>query len=148
MTGRQKLYLTNISVSVLLFIILTIVRYYLVVGFSNLFEHFGKFIGGFSITYLDLAIIATIPLWTIPIYSKFKTVNKQTIVLTNVFSLLILFVTLVLSYIIGDFFADTSPFLPLYVISPPFEPYFTFSLCLGCALTFAVFRLYQKLTTK
>ena len=148
MAGRQKLYLTNISVSVFLFILLTIARYYLVVGFSNLFEHFDKVIGGFSITYLDLAIIATIPLWTIPIYSKFKTINQRTIVLTNIISLLILFVTLILSYILGDFFADTSPWLPQYLISPPFDHYFTFSLCLGCALTFASFRLYQKFTTK
>lgn len=148
MTERQKLYLTNTSISVFLFVILLIVRYYLVAGFSKLFEHFGKFISHFSITYFDLAIISTTPLWTIPIYSKFRTRTTRSIVLTNLLSLLVLFLTLVLSYIIGDFFTDVSPWIPQYVIAPPFDPYFTFSLCLGCAITFLLFQLCQKLTTK
>lgn len=148
MTDRQKLYLTNISISVLLFIILTTIRYNLAIGFSSLFELFGTFISHFSITYLDLVIISTIPLWTIPIYTKFKTTTKKSIVLTNVFSLLILLMTLILSYIIGDLFTDVSPLLPQYVLVPPFDPYFTFSLCLGCALSFGTFGLIQKLTTK
>jgi predicted histidine transporter YuiF (NhaC family) len=102
----------------------------------------------FSINYLDIIIVAFIPLWTMPMYAKFDKITFQRVVMTNIITLLGLIIVFVISYFFGDMFGPKlSPLIPDYVLNVPFQNYQTFSLLLGFILTFVVYYTYTSLKT-
>lgn len=135
--NNKTILLSNLLVSILLLTIFLITRHEI---FSGIFAFLYKIYAvpmTFSISYLDYLIVSFIPVWTIPLYiNKEKSLSR--VLLTNIIAALILFATVLVCYYIGDKLVETSPFLPLYIISVPFSNYLTFSLFIGVLTTYLI----------
>ncbi len=149
MTHKKKLFFINLFISLGILILLSFERYDIlsdVVIFMNSIQIYPTL---FSINFLDLIIIAFIPLWTMPLYTRFDKITIRRIVLTNSITVISVILILAFSYFFGDIFGPKlSSLIPESVLNVPFENYQTFSLLLGSILTFGVFYIYSYLKTR
>jgi hypothetical protein len=149
MTYKKIIFFTNLFISVSILTFLSFERYDILSDIVNFLNSIQVYPTLFSINYLDIIIIAFIPLWTMPLYIRFNKITVQRIVLTNAIIFLGLILILITSYFFGDMFGPKlSPLIPKYVLNVPFNNYQTFSLLLGFIGTFIVFYIYSFLKTK
>lgn len=149
MNPKKKIFFINFCISLGILTFLSLKRYDLLSEIVNIMNRIQVYPTMFSINYIDLIIIAFIPLWSMPIYANFDKITFQLIVLSNIINVLGLILIFAILYFIGDQFGPKlSPLMPEYVLNVPFQNYQTFSLLLGFILTFVVFYAYSYLKTK
>lgn len=145
MTNKKIFFFINLLISLGLLTFLSFERYDILSDIWKFTETINKPLSRLSVNYLDVIILAFIPLWTMPFYLTYKTITLGRIILTNIITLLVLVLTCVICYSIGDVFADKpSPLLPDFPVYVPFQNYQTFALTMGCILTYTIFFIYLK----
>ncbi len=88
---------------------------------------------------LDVLIIACIPLWTYPLYSRRTTITIYRVVITNALAVLILILTSMLAFILIDkFVKPPSIFIPENYVFMPFAFFPTVVLLMGMVVTYLI----------
>ncbi|MFI5141291.1 MAG: hypothetical protein ACHQII_02945 [Bacteroidia bacterium] len=134
---RKKIWLVNISVSVIVFSLLCIFPY----GFINVISSFPQLVhkhfASVSINLIDWLIISCIPVWTYPIYQKDKSISAKRITLINASALLILLLTCLVAFVVIAFFIPPPSLLfPLNYVYMPFSFFPTLVFMAGMFFTY------------
>lgn len=96
--SRRKLLMLNSSISLVTAVLFFVFWVELQDGLVDLLHEINKPINMQATNPLDVLIIACIPLWTYPLYSRRTANTIGRVVLTNVTGVLILFLTCILAF--------------------------------------------------
>ena len=149
MTNKKTLLFINVLISLGLLTFLSFERYDILSDIVKFLDNINRPPSIFSVNFIDVIIVGSIPLWTMPIYMAFKKNSLGQIFLTNILTFLILVAVTIICYSIGDILTDKpSPYLPDFPVYVPFSNYQTFSLIIGVILTYTIFIFYLRRTKK
>jgi len=134
--ARKKIWIINISVSFLIFILLTLFGTDLVVSLHNFLASIQLPLAGSKFTIIDVFLLSFIPVWSSFIYSKRKSVSPINIILTNLCILLSVIITCIITFMLCAKFASSpSPWLPPNIVYTPFYSFFwTMIFAIGISL--------------
>lgn len=144
MVNLKKILTLNILISLIAFVLLNIFSRQLVQGISHFLFSLNRPLVYLSVNPLDLLIIASIPVWTYPLYFKNPSVSIKQITFINVCALAILILACIVAFILlATLYKPESPLIPGYVVFMPFSFFQTMVLMAGVGFTYFLFAMIK-----
>ena len=134
--SRKKIVSINSSISLVTAVLIFVFWMKLQTGALDFLHEINKPLIMLSTNPLDVLIIACIPLWTYPLYSRRATITIGRVVMTNVIAVLILMLSCILAFI--AIVKSQSVFIPENLVFMPFLFFPTVVLLTGMLLTYLI----------